>query len=338
VSNIRKIVLGLTLFMLFGCEGGKVHILDGPTMGTSYTVKIVGPIDKGKLKLLIENELVRINSLMSTYDDQSELSRFNRSPISTSVPVSEDVLTVLRMSQKIHDESNGAFDVTIGPLVNLWGFGPGLKENRIPEFNQIEETKSRIGFDNLSMTAGGLVKSKEIYVDLSAIAKGFAVDQIASILDREMVSDYLVEVGGELRAKGVNSRGIKWSVGIEKPDISSRSVYQVLQLEDSGMATSGDYRNFFEVDGVRYSHTIDPRTGMPVTHNVASVTVIAKSTAMADGYATAINVLGAEEGMKLAENQNLAVLVIIEGQDGFTSLSSSAMAAHLKTNEKPEAK
>lgn len=334
MANTIKVAFAFLLLALFGCEGGKVHVLTGPTMGTSYTIKIIGSIDKPKLQSQIDAELAHINALMSTYDEQSELSRFNQSPVSTSFPVAIELQNVLQMSQKIHDESNGAFDVTVGPLVNIWGFGPGFTGNKIPDDGQIEEAMVRTGFRFLSLDDGRLVKSKDIYVDLSAIAKGFAVDQLADILDSEMVTDYLIEVGGELRAKGRNSRGEAWSVAIEKPDATGRSIYRVLELDNMGMATSGDYRNFFEVDGVRYSHTIDPRTGWPVNHNVASVTVIAKSAAMADGYATAINVLGVEEGLRLAEDQNLAVLVIIKEEGGFSEQSSAALKAYLKVDEK----
>ena len=334
MANTIKVAFAFLLLALFGCEGGEVHVLTGPTMGTSYTIKIIGSIDKPKLQSQIDAELAHINALMSTYDEQSELSRFNQSPVSTSFPVAIELQNVLQMSQKIHDESNGAFDVTVGPLVNIWGFGPGFTGNKIPDDGQIEEAMVRTGFRFLSLDDGRLVKSKDIYVDLSAIAKGFAVDQLADILDSEMVTDYLIEVGGELRAKGRNSRGEAWSVAIESPDATGRSIYRVLELDNMGMATSGDYRNFFEVDGVRYSHTIDPRTGWPVNHNVASVTVIAKSAAMADGYATAINVLGVVEGLRLAEDQNLAVLVIIKEEDGFSEQSSAALKAYLKVDEK----
>ena len=327
----------MVLPFVAACEGERLYVISGPIMGTSYTIKMVGvDLDQGKLAGVIEKELLRINGLMSTYDEHSELSRFNRSPVLIPFPVSVEVMEVLKLSSEIHKHSRGAFDVTAGPLVNLWGFGPTKTrdlsyQNRVPGDEEIEAARRRTGFELLQLDGNHLYKKADLYVDLSAIAKGYAVDQLALILEEKHVTDYLIEIGGELRAHGQNDRGGNWVIAVERPDDLSRSLLRTLPLHDMAMATSGDYRNYFEVEGVRYSHTIDPRTGRPVTHSVASVTVLSSSAAVADGYATAINVLGVKDGLKLAQAQNLAVLVIIRTEDGFVEQSSTALDNYLNS-------
>jgi FAD:protein FMN transferase len=320
----------MLLFVLSACEKNGLQIISGQTMGTTYTVKIVDEdLDNATIRSQIERELKRVNGLMSTYDRHSELSTFNRAPVSVPFKVSQDTLEVLKLSAEIYANSEGAFDVTVGPLVNLWGFGPEASRDDVPQDDEIEAAMRRTGFDLLRLGDGWLSKDRDIYVDLSAIAKGFAVDRLALILEDQDVDNYLVEIGGELRARGTNDQGRPWTIAVEKPDNLSRSVFRTLPLRDMSMATSGDYRNYFEVDGARYSHTINPRTGRPVTHNVASVTVLAPSAAIADGYATAIDVLGLEPGLGLARAQKLAVLVIIKTQSGFEERSSPALDLYL---------
>ena len=286
-------------------------------------------LDKTKIGSEIEAELKRINSLMSTYDENSELSQFNRFQGKGLFPVSPETLEVLRLSGSVHDHSDGAFDVTVGPLVNLWGFGPGPSRDSIPADEEIEAARHRTGFGLLQIDDDGLRKDSDLYLDLSAIAKGYAVDRVALILEAGDIRNYLVEIGGELRARGQNDRGNPWTIAVEKPNSLSRSIFRTIPLRDMSMATSGDYRNYFEVDGKRYSHTIDPRTGRPITHNVASVTVLAASAAVADGYATAINVLGVEKGLSLARQLDLAVLVLVKQEDGFIERSSPALDDYL---------
>ncbi len=333
---VLVVVLLLLQPLLSGCGESRLHVMTGKTMGTTYTVKIVGDhfgengLSEENLGARIDAELVRLDRMMSTYDETSELSRFNQAGISESVPASGELLEVLQLSRMIYEQSNGAFDVTVGPLVNLWGFGPGPSQDVVPSDEAIAAAMDRIGFELLRIGNGTLSKEADVYVDLSAIAKGYAVDQLARILEAEKITDYLVEVGGELRASGQNDRNTLWTVAIEKPDSLSRSVFRISELKTMSMATSGDYRNFFESNGNRYSHTIDPRIGWPIRHPVVSVTVIAPTAVLADGYATAIDVLGLEEGLKLAEAQNLAVLVIIKTEDGFEERSSSALDAYIE--------
>ena len=210
--------------------------------------------------------------------------------------------------------------MTVGPLVNLWGFGPVPRGDTIPSDTEIREALQKVGYTKIhtQISPPAIKKDRpDIQIDLSAIAKGYAVDQVADYLDRSRVLDYLVEIGGELRAKGKNAEGTAWRVGIEKPVPNKRAVHQVLHLRDQAMATSGDYRNYFEKNGQRFSHTINPRTGRPITHNLASVTVINPSSMRADAMATALMVLGPEVGYELAERQKLAALFILRDSDGF---------------------
>jgi thiamine biosynthesis lipoprotein len=202
----------------------------------------------------------------------------------------------------------------------------------VPSTDEIEKALSRVGMNKLSLQGNQLTKLNDTYVDLSAIAKGFGVDEIAALLDKRALRNYLVEIGGELRARGNNDRGQLWRIAVEKPDVTQRSPFKAVNVQDQAMATSGDYRNYFEIDGHRYSHTLDPTTGYPVDHNVVSVTVVSGQTAMADGLATAINVMGADAGLAMAEQHDLAVLVIIKTRDGFVERYSSAFAASVQKN------
>ena len=256
---------------------------------------------------------------LSTYRADSELSRFNRSRKTDWIPASEEFVKVLREALSISDRSGGAFDVTVGPLVNLWGFGPERRRGLVPSQEEIEARKKLVGYRKLHVrTSPSSVKKDipELYCDLSAIAKGYAVDKAAEYLEGEGFEDYMVEVGGEVRAKGRNQNGDPWRIGVQRPDTAG-SLEKIVSISDAGVATSGDYLNYFEVDGVRYSHTIDPRTGRPITHSLASVTVIHPSCMTADGMATAINVLGPDEGYAFAVREKLAVLMIVRGKDSF---------------------
>ncbi|MEO2177401.1 MAG: FAD:protein FMN transferase, partial [bacterium] len=302
----------------------------GNTMGTTYSVKTAAGAEEGALEAEIKTRLQKINNLMSTYLPDSELSRFNQSPVGEPFELSAETRRVLEMAIQVNQMSNGKFDVTVGPLVNLWGFGPESGDQTVPTEEEIETALTRVGMDKLHLKGNYITKSINTYVDLSAIAKGFGVDEIAAILDARGIEDYLVEIGGELRAHGLNDRGQPWRIAVEKPDVFQRAPFKAIDVRNQAMATSGDYRNFFEVKERRYSHTLDPTTGYPVDHNVASVTVLTTETAMADGLATAINVMGVEAGLTMAEQHNLAVLVIINTEDGFAERHSSAFATYLR--------
>ena len=297
-------------------------------MGTTYSVKLPRApeaLEKAELKQEIDALLAAINAEMSTYDSQSKLSLFNASATADWQSLPPRLMRVLAAASQIHMLSNGAFDPSIGPLVNLWGFGPENKSG-FPNAEIVVAAKQQVGFKRLvALDLSALrakKKRKDVYIDLSAIAKGFAVDEVASLLLEHGVNEYLVEIGGEIRVAGMNQDSKPWRVAVENPSVAGRSVHGVLSVSDKAVATSGDYRNFFEHEGKRYSHTIDPRTGYPVDHNLVSVTVVDESAMRADALATALTVMGAEAGMQLAREHDLAVWFIIRKDDEWIDLYS----------------
>ena len=302
----------------------------GETMGTSFSIKassVPDALNSTKLQQDIETLLARINGQMSTYLDDSELSRFNKNPSTEWQAVSESLFYVLTVAKKISLLSQGAFDISVGPLVNLWGFGPDPMSFEPPSNEAIQEQLNLIGYYYLKLRDNPIMIKKEIpelYLDLSALAKGYAVDQVAELLETQEIMDYMVEIGGELRLKGNNITGNKWRIAIEKPSPEHRMIHKVLPITDVSIATSGDYRNYFESGGSRFSHTIDPRNGSPVTHNLASVSVLSETAMEADALATALMVLGPDQGFELAQQEKLAALFIIKSNDGFEEKNTSA--------------
>nr|WP_298410219.1 FAD:protein FMN transferase [uncultured Halomonas sp.] len=326
-------LMALVIALLTGCDSGlEEHRFQGPIFGTGYHVTAYADLDQddyARLESGILAELERIDALMSTYRDDSELSHFNRFPVAVPFFVSPATAEVVRESLRIARLSNGAFDVTIGPAVNLWGFGPEGRPEKVPDAKMLKEVLSRVDASALQLEDGKLSKKKPVYVDLSGIAKGYASDQVADYLEANDVSNYLVEVGGEIRTHGHKPGDEPWRIAVEKPLSSERSAQRIIDLEAAAVATSGDYRNYFEADGVRYSHTIDPRTGRPIENRVASVTVITERSATADALATAFTVMGADAGLKLAEKENLAVYFIVREEEGFITRMSSSFEPYL---------
>ena len=293
----------------------------GPTMGTAWTVKIADPDlsepDRETIESTIKQTVALVDQRMSNWKDDSELSLLNRHD-TTPYPVSGELLGILDKAMEIHQLTGGAFDITVGPLVNAYGFGPGDPPH-VPEEAELGELLARIGLNKLSLNkrAGTATKKNaDLYFDLSGIAKGFAVDQVAGALEELGYTAYMIEIGGEIRTRGRNSSGEIWRIGVEQPDPTLREAGRIIPLLNTAMATSGEYRNFYEKDGVRYSHTIDPRNGKPIRHNLASVSVLHPSCAMADGIATGLNVLGPDEGYELAVTHGIAALFILERSNG----------------------
>ena len=322
----------LCLLSLSACQSdtsGGLHEFSGITMGTTYSVVINTdplPVPEQRLQAEINAILNDINMKMSTYLPESELMRLNGADSADWVPVSQSLLQVLEAARGTSQLTRGAFDVTIGLVVNLWGFGTE-KGSTVPTEEQINKVLQQVGYEKLQLDlAASAVKKSDagMFIDLSAIAKGYGVDKIADYLDQLELGNYLVEIGGEIRARGINSKNIPWQIGIEKPVIEQRDVQKIIKLDNIAMATSGDYRNFFEQDGNRYSHTIHPRTGRPVTHQLASVTVLHPSTMQADALATGLLVLGPEEGFALALKNQLAAYFIIHTDTGFREKSTPA--------------
>jgi thiamine biosynthesis lipoprotein len=319
--------MGLAIFLL-GCSEQKSTdevLFSGPTMGTTYHMKVVGfPLsdhDKQAIQTEIDKRLELVNDQMSTYRPNSELSRFNQSDVVTGFKVSTDTAKVVTEAIRLNKMTYGALDVTVGPLVNLWGFGPDHRPEKIPSQAQLDLVKQRIGIEHLSATADTLSKDiAGLYVDLSAIAKGYGVDVIADYFASLGIENYLVEVGGELRVNGVNARGVNWQVAVEKPSSGEHVVQQVIAVGNNAIATSGDYRNYYELNGERFAHTINPDTGRPIKHKLVSVTVIYSSSMTADGLATALMVMGEEAGFAFAKQHNLAVYMISKSVSGYTEV------------------
>ncbi len=318
------------------------HVFRDGTMGTSYAVKILVDrhMDKHELRQLktgIDERLESVNQRMSTYIDSSELMQFNLYSKLDWFPVSRELMQVVQQAQMVSRQSNGAFDITIGPLVNLWGFGPEVTAQELPSQTQITKRRQWVGYEKLQVRENPPALKKdhpELYIDLSAIAKGYAVDKVAEYLEKNEIINYLIEVGGEIRARGHNASRQKWRIGVSSPD-ERGGIQKVINVADVGIATSGDYRNYFEVDGVRYSHTIDPRTGRPITHNLASVTVVHKSCMLADAYATAIDVMGAENGYQMAVDQNLAVYLLIKENSELVDKMTEFFKPFISKTERP---
>ncbi|MCF6269831.1 MAG: FAD:protein FMN transferase [Melioribacteraceae bacterium] len=289
-------------------------------MGTTFSVKFTSQEHVNLVE--IENDvnalLEKVNQQMSTYIPNSEISLFNKSISTDWINVSYDLAFVMNAAIKISQISNGQFDITIGPLVNLWGFGPENKPLKVPSDSDIKNLRSFVGYKNIDVKLNppSIRKLKpNVYCDLSAIAKGFGVDKISEYLTSKNLKNHLVEIGGELRASGTKFDK-KWQIGISVPT-QSIIIQETISLENQSMATSGDYWNYFEENGVRYSHTINPITGKPITHKLASVTIVAESCMEADAIATAIDVMGAEAGLKFAEDNELKVYFIVKGEDDF---------------------
>jgi len=320
------------LFLIAACSDSGLsptYELAGDTMGTTFNITVVAPpaeVDLDDLQASIEGRLEFIEAIASTYRSESELSRFNANPSTDWIGATREFCEMIAAALKMSSITGGAFDITVGPLVNLWGFGPPNRENELPTDVEIAAMLENVGYEMLETDCDSAVLRKSsaaIYVDLSGWAKGHAVDQIATLLDEQQLDDYLVEIGGELRVRGHNPEQQKFRVAVEKPIQNSEMTYTVMQLSDVSVATSGDYRNFFEEDGHRYSHSIDPRTGYPVNHELTGVTVVGRSAAFADAMATALLVLGPEDGPALAEKLDVAAYFLIRTEDGIEELSTT---------------
>ncbi|QYJ79603.1 FAD:protein FMN transferase [Shewanella acanthi] len=334
-NSISWLLVAGLAFVMAGCaKKDEVISLSGSTMGTTYHIKVVPSEHMPTAQLLqaeIDLALEQVNNQMSTYRPDSELSRFNQLPLEQSVEVSSDTIKVVKEGMRLFEVSDKALDITLGPLVNLWGFGPDKRPTKVPTQAQIDAAKAKTGIHELSIDGNRLSKHNAyLYVDLSSIAKGFGVDKVASILDKYHSTGYLVEIGGELSVKGTKADGSAWKVAIEKPTDEGMAVQQVIEPGTMAMATSGDYRNYYEEEGQRFTHIIDPRTGLPINHKLASVTVLHKDCMTADGFATAMMVLGTEASLELAKKEHLAIMLIEKQGEGFKVYYSEAFKPFIK--------
>ncbi|MGR6980701.1 FAD:protein FMN transferase [Testudinibacter sp. P27/CKL/0425] len=328
-------LMGLAFFVSACGEKTTEVAFAGKTMGTTYSVKYLTDSsqnlpDQQTVQQQVDRTLQEVNRQMSTYQKESEISQFNQSQaVQSAVAISPEFGRVVEEAIRLNQLTDGALDITVGPLVNLWGFGPENRPEKIPSEAEIEARRAWIGLDKLSLdkSDGQYRLSKSVpnlYIDLSSIAKGFGVDQLAEYLDSLGIANYMVEIGGEIRAKGLNKEQKAWQIAIEKPEFDGqRAVQLIIGLKDMAMATSGDYRNYFEQGGVRFSHEIDPHSGKPIQHNLVSITVLNPSSMTADGLATGLFVLGAEKALEIAEKNNLAIYLIIKTNTGFETKMSS---------------
>jgi thiamine biosynthesis lipoprotein len=306
----------------------------GPTMGSTYTVKIAGPrlgaAAEAAARRAVESALGGVVDRMSAYREDSELSRFNRHRGNVPFALSADTFAVFRVGQQVSAATNGAFDITVAPVVDAWGFGPGRAQRMVSE-GEVAALEARVGWRMLTLDERNATVAKargDMRADLSGIAKGYGVDRAAQALEALGIDDYMVEAGGEIRTRGRNADGQPWQIAIERPDAIPQRVHRIVPLTGMAMATSGDYRIYFERDGKRYCHEIDPATGCPIRHGLASVTVVAPDCVYADAMATALIVLGPEQGHALAVARNVAALFIVrEGDGGLREFGTPAFAS-----------
>jgi thiamine biosynthesis lipoprotein len=331
----RRTVL-LSSLALAACRGGPETLtLAGSTMGTSYSVVVVdgsGALDKRDVEMAIAEALQSVNSQMSNWDATSEISRFNAAQSTDAMTVSPELAALVRNAHDVHRASEGQFDLTLGPLIELWGFGAKGTFGHAPNADDIASALASSGqARKLHVNGNTLQKTDpntQIYV--SGIGKGHGVDRVAAALSALGLKDFLVEIGGDLYASGRNADGLNWQIGVESPQPGAQALQRVVAVSGMGMATSGDYRNYFENDGVRYSHILDAETGRPVTHTTTSATVLADDAMLADAWATAMLGLGSERGAKIADAQGLAVLFVDrDPAHGFKETQSAAFTALL---------
>lgn len=321
------VLLTAVLSLLVGCDRPSEHVFRGATMGTAYTVRVVHPPASALPGLgdAIHDRLERINASMSVYRPDSEISRFNALSMGESLPISEDFEHVLRVSAQVFDQTGGAFDPTVKPLLDLWGFGPGAANReawRPPSEEAVLHALASVGLYLVDASIPGRLgkRHSDVQLDLGAVAKGFAVDALAELLEERGVRGYLVDIGGDVRVAGRNAEGEPWRIGVNQPERGQGWGEILLVLRPGRMAvlTSGDYRQFFKQDGLFFSHILDPRTGCPLENGVAGVTVLADAAVLADALATGLMVLGVEQGLELVESLHgvEALFLVRVGRDG----------------------
>lgn len=319
-------------------QAPQYEYIEGETMGTSYHIRYQQPdnIDIADISQAVDARLIEINDSMSTYQDDSTISKFNRLAADTSITVDDDFIKVLQDSKQVYEQSGGAFDPTVMPLINLWGFGSVRTVDRLqnpPSLDDIKATKALMGFDDIVLSGNTLTKTKKgVALDFSAVAKGYAVDAIANVLtNRYKINNYMVEIGGEVATSGVNAQTNPWQIAIDAPVIDSSvterqtiaGIRQPSPQNKLHLATSGNYRNSVVFDNKRYSHTIDPTTGQPISGGAPSVSVVAESVSLADAWATALTAMTYEKALKTATENNLAAMFIIPKDGNMEGMFST---------------
>lgn len=343
VTTFLRLTLLAICITVVGCDMSErpakpagSTVLEGKTMGTSWRVSVVGLDDSRRqsLQQKIQARLDAEDQLLSTWKTDSALMRFNQTVTTAPWPVSEEMADIVTQALRIGEKTGGAMDITVGPLVNLWGFGPRQQPVKTPTQAQIDASRTRTGLQHLTVinTATRQYLQKDLpdlFVDLSTVGEGYAADRLARLMEQEGLSRYLVSVGGALVSRGMNANGEPWRVAIQKPTDRENAVQAIVDINGHGISTSGSYRNYYELDGKRISHVIDPQSGRPITHNLVSVTVIAPTALEADGWDTGLMVLGREKAQQVAREQGLAVYMISKEGDGFTTWMSPQFAGFL---------
>jgi len=316
---------------------GPIERLGGETMGTTWSVLLVAPapVNVAALGPAIRQELDGIVAQMSPWLDASDISRFNRASARSVHSLPEPFFTVLAFALATARDSDGAYDPTVGPLVDLWGFGPASPRAEPPSPAEIDAVRGRVGWDRIALDAAArtAVQPGGVAVDLSAVAKGYAVDRVAALLRSRHAESFLVEIGGELRGEGVKPDGQPWWVSLERPGRGAargEEIETVVALYQASVATSGDYRKYFDHGGVRYAHTIDPRTARPVAHDLASVSVVHADCMAADALSTALYVMGADAGLAFAAARNIAALFVRRVNGELVETPTPAFTAMLE--------
>ncbi len=320
--------------LLAGCEQGPtLERFGGPTMGSSYSIQYVrqagGPAPE-RVQAAVENILQSIDAHYSTYRGDSTVSRFNQLPANQCLPVDADMLELVTFGQHLAEQSQGAFDLTVEPLLDLWGFGPQARQLKVPDAQALALARQRVGYRHLRIEGENLCKDAPIELDFNSIAAGHAVDLIAAHLQKMGIDSFLAEATGELKAVGRKPDGSPWRVALELPREDRQVARQVIAVQGLAVSTSGDYRQYFEDNGQRFSHTFDARLGRPVEHDLASVTVLDASALLADGYSTLLLILGPQQGWDFAIAQGIAAVLVTRAEGGFVSRSTPAFERALK--------
>ena len=328
-------------FIIFSCSKDQNYDaqIKGNTMGTYYFIEVVEVSNKlhiDKIEIEIEDTLKMANKILSNWDNNSEISKINKNKTTMPIKLSDELNKVFKTANKINIKSNGFFDLTLDPIIDIWGFGYESKKlETIPSDEQIKNALSLVGqqsllkfnFDNNELTK----KNKNLKINLSSIGKGFGIDLIGKKLDQLGIDNYIINIGGDILTKGHNKKNEDWIIGVENPNLKEKLIKEIVNLTDKGLATSGDYKNFFTKNGKKYSHIINPNTGKPITHSTKSVTVIHKNSMKADGWATALLALGSVDGLKIAEKEKIAVLFIDNIDNKLIKFESNAFL-NLKNN------
>lgn len=324
----RAAVLSLLFVALAGCgNGDSMESFGGPTMGSTYSIKYLrtkGLAGPEEVKVVVEKILAEVDRQMSTYRNDSDIERFNDLPANSCQTMPASILELVRVGEQLSLQSEGAYDLTVEPLLDLWGFGPQAREEKVPTAPALAETMKRVGHAHLRIEGEQLCKDAAVEVDFNSIAAGYTVDTIAAKLEAMGIHNYLAEATGELKAAGKKLDGSPWRIALEEPRDDQQVAERVIEVDGYGVSTSGDYRNYFEQGGRRYSHTFDARTGTPINHTLASVTVIDPSTLMADGLSTLLLILGPERGWDYAEKHGIGAFFVMRADTGFVTRANQA--------------